>query len=105
MEFFIVDGGGMRHLLDRLHAFFADSPFQLPVHFIDEFFSFVVEHARQSERYFLLFLEYYFIIAHVFFRVNFEVGSDFVQVQTVFIRTFHALQKELAELGSAERRT
>lgn len=49
-----------------------------------------------------MFLEYEFVVGHVFLGVGFQVSLDFVQVEAVLVAALLAVQKELAELGSPE---
>mmetsp|Transcript_2747 Transcript_2747/g.4313 ORF Transcript_2747/g.4313 Transcript_2747/m.4313 type:complete len:204 (+) Transcript_2747:1346-1957(+) len=62
-----------------------------------------LEGLAQLYSYFLLLLEYKFVVLHVFLSVRLEVGSQLVQVQAVFVRAPLPVQEELTEFRSAER--
>jgi hypothetical protein len=49
-----------------------------------------------------LFLENEFVIRHVFFSVSFQIDSDFMEIEAVFVGALLTIHEELAELGGSK---
>jgi hypothetical protein len=58
--------------------------------------------STQLYRDFLLLLEYELVILHILLRVRLKISPYLMQIETVFIRAFLSIHKELAEFGRAE---
>lgn len=90
LEIFVLGKGFFKSLV----AFDVEQLELLEVHF---------QGTTQLDSHFLLLLEYYFVVLHIFFRVSLQVGSQLVEVKAIFICAFLAAEKELTKFGSAER--
>jgi hypothetical protein len=51
---------------------------------------------------FLLLLKDELVVLHVFLGVGLQIGTNLMQIQAIFVRTFLSIHEKLAKLGRAK---
>ena len=95
MEFFFVNYVGLwQHRIVLELRVFGESVSEFVVGFYVQFLELLETQFQRVAKlycYFLLFLENKFVVLHVFLCIRFEVASQLMQIQTVFVRALLAV--------------
>lgn len=111
MKVFVIDvaglgQGGLNRHARCLGSFSGHAHGLIPVQVVFvELFLREVKCFGKLDCYLLLLEENKFVVLHVFLGVGFQVGTQFVQVQAVFVVALLVVQEKLTEFRRAERRS